>query len=66
MPANKGEGKHCVHREESVLVARDSALGTRKAAGSMYIASVKSPAAAGRGAHAFGARAPAPLTASGK
>lgn len=37
LPANNGEGKHCVQIGVSVC-ASDSALGARNAAGSMYIA----------------------------
>lgn len=38
LPANKGEGKHCVQIGEGSEMARDSALGARNAAGSMYMA----------------------------
>lgn len=37
LPANNGEGKHCVQIGVAAS-ARDSALGARNAAGSMYIA----------------------------
>lgn len=37
LPANNGEGKHCVQIGVGAS-ARDSALGARNAAGSMYIA----------------------------
>lgn len=38
LPANNGVGKHCVQTVGESEPARDSALGARNAAGSMYIA----------------------------
>lgn len=41
LPANNGEGKHCVQIAACSAGARDSALCARNAAGSMYIAEAR-------------------------